>query len=131
MNKRIINRYIPIAMKVIDKEIENKDSDLINNDKSIKGVYKGYISSFGASIIQSGLIATIAFFKNTESSSEGNKELVIKLIEKILKKDKKINKNDKLLEVAIKSGFYFTQDVKNAAVALKLSLKTYRISKED
>lgn len=68
MNKREIEKQIPIAIDLIDEFMKKRNfkKDDKEDDKKLKGIakeYKGYISNFGASIIQSGLLSTVAFLK--------------------------------------------------------------------
>jgi len=66
MNKKV-NELIPKALTAIEK------SGMVDAGKVDKE-YKGYISSMGASIIQSGLLPTLAFYSN-EFSDSGKKKL--------------------------------------------------------
>ncbi len=74
MNKRI-NELIPVAISVIHKQLaENKSIE-------VPETYKGYISAFSGSIVQSGLLAALTFYsekspeKNDETKSRRNKML--------------------------------------------------------
>jgi CRISPR-associated protein Cmr5 len=119
MSKERISRYIPHAIDAIEKEF---------GKKPISSTYNSYISSFGASIVQSGLLPTLAAYRNPNANTKEDKSKILELIQNILQSAGEIpegelldyvlsNKND---EDIIK------EKIKDAAVALKLSLRTFR-----
>ena len=59
MSKKSIEQKIPKAMNILDLTFKDV----------IPSSYNGYISSFGASIIQSGLEPTLALFENENAST--------------------------------------------------------------
>lgn len=61
MSKKRIENYIPKAIDLLNKEFP---------EGKIASAYNGYISSFGASIIQSGLKPTLAVFENTNNKEK-------------------------------------------------------------
>ncbi|MFY4804696.1 type III-B CRISPR module-associated protein Cmr5, partial [Aliarcobacter butzleri] len=71
MSKKRIEDYIPKVIELLNKEFP---------DGKISKAYNGYISSFGASIIQSGLKPTLAVFENTNASTQEDKSYLSKLI---------------------------------------------------
>ena len=74
MSKKSIGQKISKAMNVLDLTFKDV----------IPSSYNGYISSFGASIIQSGLEPTLALFENENASTLEKKQLLPKLILNIL-----------------------------------------------
>jgi CRISPR-associated protein (Cas_Cmr5). len=64
--KQRIENYLPHAINAIIT------LHIANNNGQVASQYNGYISSLGASIIQTGLLPTIAFFSSTTSRSEKN-----------------------------------------------------------
>lgn len=74
MSKKSIEQKIPKAMNILDLTFKDV----------IPSSYNGYISSFGASIIQSGLEPTLALFENENASTLEKKQLLPKLILNIL-----------------------------------------------
>ena len=70
-------------MKITAEEIERAkksllDSKMVNwNDYSYPSTFNGYISSFGASLVQAGLLPTVIFFERTDSGAEQERHLVI------------------------------------------------------
>jgi CRISPR-associated protein Cmr5 len=127
MNKKNVEKFIPYALDAIKKEFGNGEDEI-----SIKNEFNGYISSFGASIIQSGLAPTIAFYTNTKNRANQDRSKIINIIEEIIKKDKKYKINKNLLLTAIENDDReFINDVKDAAIALKLAIRTFKFEKEN
>ena len=106
--------------------------------------YKGYISSFGAGIVLSGLLPTIAIFsekKNDDNRSEEDRSLVLNAIWHIMNERAPLNENGEqvnekhLLYLAVQSSSnHFKQQlliekITNAAIALKHALRTFEIEK--
>ena len=75
MSKLRIESYIPIAIDVLNEKYPNG---------VISSAYNGYISSFGASIVQSGLKPTLALFEN-ENNKDKTKQDKSELTKIILK----------------------------------------------
>ncbi|WP_251862254.1 type III-B CRISPR module-associated protein Cmr5 [Clostridium sp. Marseille-Q2269] len=136
MNKRKIEKQIPIAIDLIDKFIkENKF--LRKGDKKegkifeeIPKEYKGYISNFGASIIQSGLLSTVAFFQADDSSSKSDKKALTELILDIIYKAKGLeNDSETLLKYILENNNKQTEEeVINAAIAIKLGMRVFKFT---
>jgi len=120
MSKKNIEKYIPDTMKVLDRTFANG---------TIPSAYNGYISSFGASIIQSGLLPTLALFENTNSSTKENKEYLSYIIMQVISG----NEDDKsLLRYCLdKDETLVKQQILDISVALKLSIRTFKLDKGD
>lgn len=147
MNKREIDKLIPIAIDEInnlknDLESENKFFEIkeVNNNKvyKIHKEFNGYISSFGASIVQSGLISTVAFFciKNSNSNRDRQKiaELILKVILK--RKEEQEDKYENLLKYVLEGDKdnklnSVKEEIINAATALKLSMRVFEFTGKD
>jgi len=113
MNKSI-ERYIPKAIKALET-LE------IVVDGCAPKEFNGYISSFGASIRQAGLLATILFYDNANSNSQKDRTKVIRALEEITSSPlNKTTKNTPALRA----------NVEDAAIALKLALRTFKLTKE-
>ena len=119
------------------KEIENYIQKAIDvlSDKFIQGVipsaYNGYISAFGASIIQSGLKPTLALYENQNASTKEDKSQLTKLILNILDEQ---TQEQSLLKYVInseRSENELKQDIVDIAVAIKLSIRTFKLDKGD
>lgn len=128
MSKKNVEKFIPFALDTVKEEFGNGNDEII-----IKNEFNGYISSFGASVVQSGLAPTIAFYTNSNSSANEDRGKIIEAIKKIIKKDNKHKIiNDSLLLTAIENdNREFINDVKDAAVALKLVIRTFKFEKEN
>ncbi|MEL6676286.1 MAG: type III-B CRISPR module-associated protein Cmr5 [Bacteroidota bacterium] len=84
MSKRKIEAFIAPALDLIPDHLEK--------DGAVERVYKSYISAMGASMIQSGLLPTLAIFSAPQSdSSAGDKRKLIRLLTELLKKWEKSN----------------------------------------
>jgi len=125
MNKKV-NELIPKALKAI------KDSNMANASNEVEKEYKGYISSMGASIIQSGLLATLAFYSNEQSGSVDKRRNLLKAIVKTLLG---VNSNNKLLNYVLAGSNNgrnkteidkFEKQISEALIALKLALRTFK-----
>jgi len=110
MRNRIEN-YIPRALEAIEK------FHIANNGEVAKQ-FNGYIASFGASVRQAGLLATVLFYANEQSNAEEDRKKIIEAIEYIIEDE--IVKNNRV-ERSIRA------KVEDAAVALKLSVRTFKL----
>ncbi len=119
MGKARIEKYIPKAIKAIDKHLS------VNGE--IPGVYKGYISSFGSGIISGGLLATVAFYENNQANSnQDRRKMTLALLEIV----SDTNINDSSLFNYIRKQEITNElvdKVVDAAIALKLAMRTYKL----
>lgn len=106
-----IESYIPRALEAIEKFH-------IANNGEVPKQFNGYIASFGASVRQAGLLATVLFYANEQSNAEEDRKKVIEAIEYIIEDE--IVKNNRV-ERSIRA------KVEDAAVALKLSVRTFKL----
>lgn len=109
MKKRIEN-YIPKALESIEK------FDIAKNGEVPKQ-FNGYIASFGASIRSAGLLATTLFYSE-KGGAEKERQNVIEAIKFIIDED--IIQNNKVSKET-------RAKVEDAAVALKLSVRTFKL----
>lgn len=136
MNEKI-NKLIPEAICAI-KSCEIAEHDMVQKE------YKGYISSMGASIIQAGLLATLAFYQNDTEKKAKSSKLLNAIFELI--KPPGSNETDLIkyvIDNSIKpeaNGAYVSlnnldsdklyileEEVSEALIALKLALRTFKI----
>ena len=117
MSKKRVEEYIPKALKVLEQEFKNG---------VIPKAYNGYISSFGASIIQSGLKPTLALFENQQANTEYNRGVLTELILKILDKN---TQETSLLKYVINNGNedLLKEKIIDIAIAIKLSIRTFKL----
>lgn len=127
---RIINKLIPKALNAIEK------SKMADSNHKVEKEYKGYISSMGASIIQSGLMATLAFYSNEQS---GISDKRLKLLNAIVKIIVDPGSNEKLLNYVLISTNNgenkfeldkMERKISNSLIALKLALRTFKQKEE-
>ena len=117
MGKKTIEKYIPRAMEVLEKTFL---------DGTFPSSYNGYISSFGASIIQSGLKPTLALFENKDANTKEKKELLTTIILTILDENAK---EDTLLKYVLNNNEnekFLKQKILDISIAIKLSLRTFK-----
>lgn len=57
---------------------------IVDEQDRFPAPFKGYISSFGAAVAQSGLLAASLFFENNESDAEANRSLVVQAVVEVL-----------------------------------------------
>jgi len=119
MSKKSIEKYIPEALKVLQDTF----------GETIPSSYNGYISSFGASIIQSGLKPTLALFENENSNTLEKKKLLTSVILKILDP----NTHETLLLHYVldskENEKYLKQKIIDISIAVKLSIRTFKLEK--
>ena len=112
MSKQI-EAYIPKAIRAIE------ELEIANSKLEVAKQFNGYIASFGASMRQAGLLSTVMFYNNAKSGAEKEREKVVKAIESIIGHD--IIKDNHTIDKTTKA------KVENAAIALKLSIRTYTL----
>jgi CRISPR-associated protein Cmr5 len=123
-------------MKAAEKYFKKAD-DALKSDKikivqngSASKEFKGYISAFGAAVVMSGLLPAMAFYVNPDSNAQEDRPKVIEALAFIMGK----NNGLELLKYAIdlkannKQFDALQTDVINAAIALKLMLRTYKLN---
>ena len=110
MSKQI-EKFIPKALEAINK------FDIADNG-AVPKQFNGYIASFGASVRQAGLLATVLFYNGSKGSEE-DRSKVIQAIEYII--GEPIIKQNNTVDKKIRA------KVDDAAVALKLSVRTFKL----
>mgnify|MGYP002623581205 CR=1 FL=1 len=125
-------------MKIDSKNIERAIKALVKakvvENGAYKKVFKGYISSFGASLAQAGLLPTIIFFE-ANSDQAKDRKLVIEALKSML--PEKYNVGNKklslfLIEESEQKGWSQQKErellrtISDSMVAMKLALRMYR-----
>ena len=110
--RKQIESYIPRALEAI------KRFEIATNNGEVPKQFNGYIASFGASVRQAGLLATTLFYQNTKNTEE-DRSKVIDAIEFIIEQpivtqENRVEKNTR-------------EKVEDAAVALKLAVRTFKL----
>ena len=138
--KKRIEEMIPLAISAIENYAEFKDGD--GQIKPIPATYQGSISGMGASILQMGLLPTLAVFADQESGAKDDqRQHLLRIIRSVLENyanygDKQllINRADEdLCKVAARMSHSQRKDLReyllDAAVAVKLSLRTFKLDR--
>lgn len=125
MNQKKIESYISQAITLIEDKLEKNGI--------VDKVYNGYISNFGISVRQSGLLPALAFYEG-EGEREGNPAVLMGIILDLIKNDD-IGCSSLLnyvLEMGgnTPSGPRITKRVLEAATAVKLALRTFKIEEK-
>jgi len=136
-----LQRLIPHARKAI-KDLE------IENDGQVPSVFRGYFSSFGASLVQAGLIPTVIFYEG-EGGAQGDRYKVCQAIYLLMQRQEKqkwdytpksTERKDYclhpfLLEKQQTEGEEKMQEylahITQYAIALKIALRTFNINEND
>lgn len=125
MSKKDIEQLIPLAFKAIETCIIKKDGHI---DK----VYKGYIESFGPTVIQSGLLPAICLYEKKGTSSEGDKIRVIEAIQYILPTDFTNSPSKFSTLVGGRTDKVECKEkIMNAVIALKLAIRTFEFDDKE
>ncbi len=133
--KTIDNRQIEAAIDAITTNIADKEG-------IVPKEMKGYVSSFGAAMIQSGLIPAIIFYgaeKSDKDKAPERPKMIKSLVEVINTKrnlrGKEVLNTD--LKALLKQLLPLTgktlvqKEFSEAAIAFKLALRTFKEKKED
>ena len=105
MSKKV-EKYFPCILKKVKEEFESE----INNS-GIPSEYKGYISTFGAMVIQNGLIPALAYFEKTDTNEKGNRKKIVSVIKSFFYgKIFSIEDIDKFLK---NKNFFSLKEIKN------------------
>jgi CRISPR-associated protein Cmr5 len=120
MSKKSIEKLIPDAMRVLEDEF---------SDGVIPSAYNGYISSFGASVIQSGLLPTLALFEKKDAPTKEDKQKLTALILKVL--DENAQESSLLHYVLNKNEDMLKPRILDISIAIKLSIRTFKLDKGD
>jgi len=118
MSKKRIEKYIPRALQVLDATFE---------DGEVPSAYNGYISSFGASIMQSGLKPTLALFENKNADTKENKEYLTKIILKILDDTTEESSLLRYILQSKKEEQFVKEQILDISIAIKLSIRTFKL----
>lgn len=103
---------------------------LINN--SINEIYKNYVAQLCVSVVQAGLVPAFAYFKEDTENKEGKTSYILNALAVMLQQPD----GDALLQHAQSlynnkpAARMLKQKVINAAIALKIMMKTYTINKK-
>lgn len=137
MNEKI-NSQIPKAILVIENFLFDKKKNVLPKE------FKGYIPSMGASIIQSGLLPTLAFYQNDSGKKAKSSNLLRAILELIkpngsedsdlisfvIQKSKNGNINGSYIsnnELDFDKLYLLEEEISDALIAIKLAFRTFKI----
>jgi CRISPR-associated protein Cmr5 len=126
---RNIEKLIPAAINAVNTKMAK--------DGKVNSAYKGYISSLGAGIIQSGLLPTLAMYKGNEDSDKkkANTGCLLDAIFEVIKATPSTitNDEDDLFSYALRVSQQqnncqvIIDQVLNASIAIKLAIRTFKL----
>ena len=139
--KEKINNLIPHAISAITF------SGIADNECKVQKEFKGYIASIGASIIQAGLLPTLAFYqkttgKNADSwrvldavmrlinANQNNMTLIHYVIE-CCNPPNNNNSRCTYKDLDKEKLSLIEEDIMDAIIALKLALRTFKIENDE
>ena len=126
---RTVEKLIPWAIEAVSesKMEDEKKKGVVNK------AYKGYISSLGAGIIQSGLLPTLAMYKGNEDSDKkkANPGRLLKAIFYVIKEHHKPVEiqGDDLFKYALDAEDQekVKKEILDASIAIKLAIRTFKL----
>ena len=132
--KKTLQELIPTARKVI-KDVE------IANQGQVSTLFKGYISSFGASIVQAGLLPTVIFFENDSKTESEARKKVCQAIYLMIEREKDSQRAVSNLDDYQFHNYLLGKEngqerfknpqllkkVTDYAIALKIALRTFKL----
>jgi hypothetical protein len=127
MDKNRINRLLPIAVEVIEKELT----------EPIPNEFRGYIASFGAAITMGSLPAAVAYYSaKSKNAKEDRTKLPVMILEVLKKEENRAVTVNTLFEYVTSfenenESFAIKEDVLHAAIAIKLGLNLFEIESKD
>lgn len=131
---RKIEYLIPAALEAIDQVLLSA-----YKEGGIPKGYQGAISGFGASLLQMGLLPTLAVYSDEDHSADIDRKKLLKVLQLILKhQDSHFSKKAKpmlgvkesMLKDALQPGFpqdELKQHLIQASLAFKLAIRTYKL----
>lgn len=126
ISRKRIDRLVPQAIEII-KEVE-----IPGENGRVSNSYHGYISSFGASMVQSSALAAAIFFEDSSGSQE-DRSKVTEAILKLMLWEKEATAGSSRLSQYIIDNMAGGQvknstitDILASAIALKLALRTFK-----
>ncbi len=129
-------RFVPQAINLLKEDSGRSNSDFFCRDPEngvlAKGVYEGYIASFGTMVKTAGLLPAVLIFSDTSGRGDQSKRPVVEAILKIIKDSRSEWSNASSLLELVKDNPrnpVLRKAVMDAAVALKLAFRTFKMDK--
>jgi CRISPR/Cas system CMR-associated protein Cmr5 small subunit len=121
-------------LQAADDAIKASTGNLLNEGgKSIDEIYKNYTAQICVSIVQAGLVPALAYFIEDSESKDGKSSYVANALALMLghANGQALITHAQSLHNNKPAGRLLKQKVINAAIALKIMMKTYHIIKKD
>ena len=101
-----------------------EQSGVIDNQQGYESVFGGYISGFGASLVQAGILPTVIFYENTDAEAKERYKVIqaLKLMLNIEAEQLALY----IITNELRDDVCFLDQVTRAMVALKLALRMYK-----
>lgn len=135
MERRVEN-YFPYILKITGDVFKESIQG-----KGIPSEYKGYISTFGAMVLQNGVLPALAFFEKNDSNSNQKRDKIPEIMKRYLIENDPMFKgssiNKKLVEIVVEkikldNNSFDREKLRiiegkllDLSIALKLALRTY------
>jgi CRISPR-associated protein Cmr5 len=131
---RKIEHLIPAALDAIDDVLVAE-----YGKDAIPSGYQSAISGFGATLLQMGLLPTLAVYSDEGSDAEIVRQKLLEVLKKIIAHDDSrfsvdgknlLGKKKDLLKDALQPGFpqaSFKEHLLQASLAFKLAIRTYKL----
>jgi CRISPR-associated protein Cmr5 len=117
MNKSKVDEWLPKAYDLIEEKISN-------NGQVDKG-YRGQISAFGVAIQMGSILSAIAFFGSEQSNAKVDRKKILEIIQELIHPEE-----GNLLKYAQKNREVAKEEILNAAIATKLALNLFQLTKK-
>ncbi|MGA0560700.1 type III-B CRISPR module-associated protein Cmr5 [Larkinella sp. VNQ87] len=96
-----------------------------NADGTVTDEFTGYIASFAAACIQSGLLPAVAFFENSDSQAQQDRSKLVDALKRMLPQPPPQTLFAYLRDLGSTDLREIEIDLREAIVALKLALRTF------
>ena len=117
-------------MKITSNEIAKAqdaltEQGIVSPDGKFDSVFNGYISSFGASLVQAGLLPTFIFFENEDSAAQ-ERYRIIRALKQVLDIETQATLAEYIIQEELANDQPFINQVARAMTAMKLALRMYK-----
>ena len=158
MKKSILKMIVEAVDIIGEINWTEPDRPLETTTYEVPKEFKGYISAFGASIIQAGLIPTLAFYSDKDADAKSDRWILLQALAELIGKQREWREKWQLEDgqdvderILLDYALSLQKDtddkwqkgrnqkefrrlkaiIIDAAIALKLALRTYRLTTTD
>lgn len=117
-----VEKLIPIAIEAAREKLADRNG-------VIQKVYNGYISAFGATVIQAGVLPAVANLEKDTDRTKGSRRLIADALLYILRNIGYTILEGDLTRTSINYQNFssFKKDLLDATTALKLAVRTFKL----